>query len=74
MPQLNQDAGIRRQALTRKQVLVSIENLYDAILDLEQTKRERPPPDQMENWSAACQMKADDIWRRTMVMEPLDVR
>lgn len=77
MPQLNQDAGIRRQALTRKQVLVAIEELYDTMLELEQMRRDIPPPtapEQLDAWNAACQIKSDDIWRRLMVMEPLDVR
>lgn len=77
VPQLNQDAGIRRQALTRNQVLVSIEGLYDEMLELEQMRRGMPPPtapEQLEAWNAACQAKSDEIWRKLMVMEPLDVR
>jgi DNA topoisomerase 2-associated protein PAT1 len=77
MPQLNQAAGVHRQALTRRQVLVAIEGLYDAILDLEQTRRDMPSPDatlQLEAWNAACQAKSADIWRRLMVQEPLDIR
>jgi DNA topoisomerase 2-associated protein PAT1 len=77
VPQLNQDAGIRRQALTRNQVLISVEGLYDTMLELEQMRRGIPPPtatEQLEAWNAACQMKSDEIWRKLMVMEPLDVR
>lgn len=77
VPQLNQDGGIRRQALTRKQVLLAIEELYDQMLELEQMRRDIPPPDaveQLEGWNAACQAKSDEVWRRLMVMEPLDVR
>lgn len=75
--QLNQQSGITRKALTRKQVLYALEELYDAVLDLEQTRREMPPPTAMEEvevWNAKCQAKGEEIWRRLMVMEPLDVR
>lgn len=77
VPQLNQDAGIRRQALTRRQVLVAIEDLYDNMLELEQMRRNIPPPaerEQLELWHGACNAKTDEIWRKLMVMEPLDVR
>jgi len=77
MPQLNQEAGVHRQALTRKQALVAIEGLYDKILELEQARMEMPPPDaipQLEAWNAHCMAKSDEIWKRLMVMEPLDVR
>jgi DNA topoisomerase 2-associated protein PAT1 len=77
MPQLNQQAGVHRQALTRKQALVAIEGLYDQILELEQARMQMPPPDdipRLEAWNMACLAKSDEIWRRLMVMEPLDVR
>lgn len=47
------------------------------MLDLEQARRDIPPPNAMEEierWNAVCQVKVDTIWRRLMVMEPLDVR
>lgn len=74
---LNQQTGPRRQALHRKQVMYALEELYDAVLDLEQARRDIPPPNAMEEierWNAVCQVKVDTIWRRLMVMEPLDVR
>ena len=77
MPQLNQQAGVHRQALTRKQALVAIEGLYDQILELEQARMQMPSPDdipRLEAWNMACLAKSDEIWRRLMVMEPLDVR
>lgn len=75
--QLNQQSGITRRALSRKQVLYALEELYDSVLELEQTRREMPPPTAMaevEAWNEKCQMKGEEIWRRLMVMEPLDVR
>jgi len=77
MPQLNQQAGVHRQALTRKQALVAIEGLYDKILELEQARMQMPPPDdfsRLEIWNSACLAMSDEIWRKLMVMEPLDVR
>jgi DNA topoisomerase 2-associated protein PAT1 len=74
---LNQQTGITRQALTRKQVMVALEELYDAVLELEQLRREMPPPvaiEESEGWNAQCAGKVEVIWRRLMVMEPLDVR
>jgi len=74
---LNQQSGPRRQALTRKQVMVALEELYDAVLDLEQARRDMPPPtamEEVERWNIDCGGRVEDIWRRLMVMEPLDVR
>ncbi|WVW80861.1 hypothetical protein I302_102851 [Kwoniella bestiolae CBS 10118] len=74
--QLNQQTGVHRAALTKKQVMFALEELYDAILELEQMRREAPPPTAMEEieiWHAKCQAKVDIIWRRLMVMEPLDI-
>lgn len=75
--QLNQQTGITRSALTRKQVMFALEELYDAILELEQMRRDAPPPTAMEEievWHVQWQAKVDNIWRRLMVMEPLDIR
>jgi DNA topoisomerase 2-associated protein PAT1 len=57
--------------------LYALEELYDSLLDIEQTRREMPPPTAVEavqEWNMRCQAKSDDIWRRLMVMEPLEVR
>jgi len=57
--------------------MYALEELYDAVLDLEQARRDIPPRNAMEEierWNAVCQVKVDTIWRRLMVMEPLDVR
>ncbi|WRT70660.1 uncharacterized protein IL334_007658 [Kwoniella shivajii] len=74
--QLNEQTGVHRAALTRKQVMFALEELYDATLELEQMRRDAPPPTAMEEievWHARCQAKVDLIWRSLMVMEPLDV-
>jgi DNA topoisomerase 2-associated protein PAT1 len=57
--------------------MVALEELYDAVLELEQLRREMPPPvaiEESERWNAQCAGKVEVIWRRLMVMEPLDVR
>ncbi|WWC72563.1 uncharacterized protein I206_106525 [Kwoniella pini CBS 10737] len=73
---LNEQTGIHRAALTKKQIMFALEELYDAILELEQMRRDAPPPTAMEEielWHNRCQAKVDIIWRRLMVMEPLDI-
>ena len=74
---LNQQSGIRRQPLTKKQAMFALEELYDSVLELEQTRREMPPPpatEAIELWNQQCARLIDSIWTRLMVMEPLDVR
>ncbi|ORX41065.1 topoisomerase II-associated protein PAT1 [Kockovaella imperatae] len=73
---LNQQSGIRRQALTKKQVMFALEELYDSVLELEQKRRDMPPPTAMEEiqrWNDQCGMMSEIVWKRLMVMEPLDV-
>jgi DNA topoisomerase 2-associated protein PAT1 len=57
--------------------MVALEELYDALLELEQARRDIPPPtamEELERWSADCGRRVEDIWRKLMVMEPLDIR
>ena len=57
--------------------MVALEELYDAVLELEQMRRDMPPPtamEEIERWNEACGQKIEGIWRKLMVMEPLDVR
>ncbi|EIW69918.1 hypothetical protein TREMEDRAFT_71451 [Tremella mesenterica DSM 1558] len=72
---LNQTSGVHRPALTRKQVMYALEEMYDLVLELEQLRRTQPSPesDEMKAWDEECQLKVEEIWRRLMVMEPLDV-
>lgn len=74
--QLNHSSGPTRDPLTRKQVMYALEELYDDCLELEQMRREAPPPTdvpRVEAWNAQCAAKVDDLWRKLMVMEPLGV-
>lgn len=75
MQQLN-TSNETRPALTRKQVMYALEELFDLTLDLEQMRRDQPPPTdvpRVEAWNEACGRKVDDMWRALMVMEPLGV-
>lgn len=64
-----------RPALTKKQAMFALEELYELMLELEQLRRDQPAePQLLDQWNQACQIKVNDIWRRLMVMEPLDVR
>lgn len=75
MQQLNTSSETR-PALTRKQVMFALEELYDMVLDLEQMRRDAPPPTdvpRVDAWNAACAQKVEDLWRTLMVMEPLGV-
>lgn len=75
MQQLNTSSETR-PALTRKQVMYALEELYDMALDLEQMRRDAPPPTdvpRVEAWNQACAAKVEDLWRALMVMEPLGV-
>lgn len=74
--QLNQSDVTSRPALTRKQVMYALEELYDDVLDIEQMRRDAPPPTdvpRVEAWNAACAAKVEGMWRKLMVMEPLGV-
>ena len=73
---LNQQSGIRRNPLTKKQVLYALEELYDDVLELEAMRRNMPPPhmpEALEGWNNACNAMTEQIWKRLMVMEPLDI-
>lgn len=73
---LNQSTGPTRPALTRKQVLGALEKLYDEVLDLEQMRRDAPPPNdqaRIDAWNDACAAKVEQMWHDLMVMEPLGV-
>ena len=41
---------IRRNPLTHREALVKLEQLYDLVLDLEQRRRDQPPPEEVEEF------------------------
>jgi DNA topoisomerase 2-associated protein PAT1 len=58
--------------------MYALEELYDRVLELEQMRRDMPPPtsspEEIGSWGAACDAKVEAIWKGLMVMEPLDIR
>ncbi|WVN89744.1 uncharacterized protein L203_104974 [Cryptococcus depauperatus CBS 7841] len=73
---LNQQTGIKRDPLTRKQVMYALEGLYVDVLELEQLRRDPPHPearDELEIWNIQCQTKMEQIWSKLMVHEPIEV-
>lgn len=75
---LNQGTGgPRRQPLTKKQVMIALEDIYSLVLELEQLRRDVPPPeavDEIQAWNTRCSDQLESIWRRLMITEPLDIR
>lgn len=45
---------VRKDPLTRRQVLAAIESLYDLALDIEQLRRNQPPEEDEEAVAAWC--------------------
>lgn len=39
---------MKKEPLTQRQVLVILEELYDAVLRVEQLRRDQPPPEEFE--------------------------
>jgi DNA topoisomerase 2-associated protein PAT1 len=39
---------VQQPPLTRREVLVAIESLYDSVLKIEQMRRDKPPPEDEE--------------------------
>ncbi|KAL7423878.1 DNA topoisomerase 2-associated protein pat1 [Cryptotrichosporon argae] len=73
---LNQSSVTQRPALTKKQVMYALEKLYDDVLELEQLRRDAPPPTDVAAvaaWNAQAQRVVDRIWAQLMVLEPLGI-
>lgn len=41
---------VRKDPLTHREALVALEQLYDRVLDLEQRRRDQPPPEDVEEY------------------------
>ena len=41
---------VRREPLTHRETLVKLEHLYDLVLDVEQRRRDQPPPEEIEEF------------------------
>ncbi|OJT11571.1 DNA topoisomerase 2-associated protein pat1 [Trametes pubescens] len=66
---------VRKDPLTHREALVALESLYDLVLDLEQRRRDQPPPEEVEEfdeWSAECTGLIDQLFEKLMVSVPLE--
>ncbi|WVQ70712.1 hypothetical protein IAR50_000234 [Cryptococcus sp. DSM 104548] len=73
---LNEQTNIKRDPLTRKQIMYALEGLYSDLLEIEQLRRDPPPvtsAHDVELWSAKCREKEESIWTKLMVQEPIEV-
>ncbi|ODN99512.1 DNA topoisomerase 2-associated protein PAT1 [Cryptococcus wingfieldii CBS 7118] len=73
---LNEQTNIKRDPLTRKQIMYALEGLYADVLEIEQLRRDPPPvtsAHDVELWSAKCKEKEELIWTKLMVQEPIEV-
>ncbi|KAI0741955.1 topoisomerase II-associated protein PAT1 [Daedaleopsis nitida] len=69
------DGLIRRDPLTHREVLVKLEHLYDLVLEVEQRRRDQPPPEEVEEfdqWQKECDVIIDQIFEKLMVSVPLE--
>ncbi|KAG7093875.1 hypothetical protein E1B28_007514 [Marasmius oreades] len=65
---------VRKDPLSRKEVLVTLEALYDLVLQLEQLKRNQAPPEDEQataEWQNEFKSVLDQTWVLLKVMVPL---
>ncbi|KAI0629297.1 topoisomerase II-associated protein PAT1 [Trametes polyzona] len=66
---------VRKDPLTHRESLVALEQLYDLVLDLEQRRRDQPPPEEIEEfeiWTQECSKLIDQLFEKLMVSVPLE--
>ncbi|KAI0642169.1 topoisomerase II-associated protein PAT1 [Trametes meyenii] len=71
----NSTGLVRKDPLTHREALVKLEQLYDLVLDLEQRRRDQPPPEEVEEfeqWTAECTTLIDQLFEKLLVSEPLE--
>lgn len=67
--------GLRRDPLTLRESLSTLEKLYDILGRLEQRERERPPPEEEEafkEWLAGGDELIEKMWNELQVSVPLE--
>ncbi|KAG6374836.1 topoisomerase II-associated protein PAT1 [Boletus reticuloceps] len=70
-----QDGVVRKDPLTRREVLVAIESLYDLVLNIEQLRRNQPFEEDDEAvlaWQADYEDLVEEIWVGLNVLVPLE--
>ncbi|KAI0675738.1 topoisomerase II-associated protein PAT1 [Trametes maxima] len=66
---------VHKDPLTHREALVQLEQLYDLVLDLEQRRRDQPPPEEVEEfeqWTAECSTLIDQLFEKLLVSVPLE--
>ncbi|KAF5369845.1 hypothetical protein D9758_001398 [Tetrapyrgos nigripes] len=67
---------VRRDPLTHREVLVTLETLYDLVMSIEQMKHDEPLPEEqgeeVEQWHQQFNALVEQIWAKLQVMTPLE--
>ncbi|KAH9945729.1 topoisomerase II-associated protein [Amylocystis lapponica] len=66
---------VRKDPLSHRQTLVLLEQLYDNVLEVEQLRREQPPPqeeDAFQSWDLEFSELTEKLWDDLKVMVPLE--
>ncbi|THV05364.1 hypothetical protein K435DRAFT_961132 [Dendrothele bispora CBS 962.96] len=67
---------VRRDPLTHREVLVTLETLYDLVMNVEQLKHDEPHPEEqgeaVEEWKQQRDELVEQIWTKLQVMVPLE--
>ncbi|KAH7914818.1 topoisomerase II-associated protein PAT1 [Hygrophoropsis aurantiaca] len=69
------DGVIRKDPLTQRQILVTLESLYDLVLNVEQLRRDQPPEEEANffaTWSRSYNELVEQVWNGLQVMVPLE--
>ncbi|KAJ7245142.1 topoisomerase II-associated protein PAT1 [Mycena haematopus] len=66
---------VRKDPLTRRQVLTALEAMYDLVLKVEHLRREQPSPEEEEaskHWQKEYDDLVEQLWEGLKVMVPLE--
>ncbi|KAJ3841338.1 topoisomerase II-associated protein PAT1 [Lentinula raphanica] len=71
----NGEELVRMEPLTQREILVTLENMYDLVLNVEQLRRDQPMPEEgeevLEQWRKDFDTLVDKMWTLLKVMLPL---
>jgi DNA topoisomerase 2-associated protein PAT1 len=70
------DGLVRTDPLTHRQSLVMLEGLYDMVLEVEQLRRDQPPPEEeavFQQWQSDYDNCVEEIFLGLKVMAPLEI-
>ncbi|KIK60307.1 hypothetical protein GYMLUDRAFT_200380 [Collybiopsis luxurians FD-317 M1] len=66
---------VRMEPLTQREILVTLENMYDLVLNVEQLRRDQPHPEEgeeaLEQWGREFDDLVNQMWTKLKVMLPL---